>query len=459
MASRLPLTNTFFEAVVRDMDQACFVVGRDQRVLYMNPRAEELTGVSSDQGVGRPCLEVFRCPSCTTHCGLFELGEVRDVHARIVSADGRSLVVRKTAVLMYDEAGNVQGGVETFEEVGLDRDEARRTRVIESFDDEPLRQIVGRSAALRGIVDTIRRLSGSDAAVLVTGESGTGKELVARAIHATSRRRGKPFVALNCAALPADLVESELFGHVRGAFTGAVRDRKGAVESAEGGTFFLDEIGELAPPLQAKLLRLLQDKTYQRVGDSATRAANVRFLSATNVDIGRAVAEGRFRADLLYRLQVIPIHIPPLRERPEDIGPLATWLIARRSVAAGRMPMRFSSDALHVIERHGWPGNVRELINAVDYAIALAPDTLVSVRDLPDSCTRQGKAEPQGRTGRYCAQDVGTDAEAARIRGALEANAYHRQRTADALGMDRVTLYRKMREYGLEAGRRGRGGD
>ncbi len=312
---------------------------------------------------------------------------------------------------MQDWDGAVLGAVETFHEVDDECEDRRRTRVVDTFDEDPLRGIVGRSAALRRIVDTIRRLAGSDAAVLITGESGTGKELVARAVHATSRRRSRPFVALNCAALPADLVESELFGHVRGAFTGAVRDRKGAVESAEGGTFFLDEIGELPPAIQAKLLRLLQEKTFQRVGDSMTKTANVRFVSATNVHIQRAVKEGRFRADLLYRLQVIPIHIPPLRDRREDIAPLATWLLARRSVAAGRLPMRFSPDAMRQLERYTWPGNVRELINVVDYAIALTEDSLVTLRDLPESLTVKNGPLVAGtpRTGRYTACRCGDE--------------------------------------------------
>jgi two-component system response regulator HydG len=454
MAPTIPDPARFFEALVRDMDEACIVVGRDQRVMYMNRRAEQITGATAAQGIGKRCLDVFRCPACTLQCGLFDLGEVRDTYARILGAEGRSLVVRKNAVLMHDGDGAVLGAVETFHEVDDEREDRRRARVVDTFDEEPLRGFVGRSAALRRIVDTIRRLSGSDATVLITGESGTGKELVARAVHATSRRRSRPFVALNCAALPADLVESELFGHVRGAFTGAVRDRKGAVESAEGGTFFLDEIGELPPSIQAKLLRLLQDKTFQRVGDPVTRTANVRFVSATNVDIARAVKEGRFRADLLYRLQVIPIHLPPLRDRREDISPLATWLLARRSVAAGRMPMRFSPDAMRRLERYAWPGNVRELINVVDYAIALTADSLVTSRDLPDSLSVKDTAPAAGatRTGRYTADDAGTADEARRIQSALEANGWHRQRTAEALGMDQVTLYRKMREHGIGVG-------
>jgi transcriptional regulator with PAS, ATPase and Fis domain len=309
-----------------------------------------------------------------------------------------------------------------------------------------LRQFVGRSPAIRKVVDTIRRVAVSDTTVLITGESGTGKELVARAIHESSRRRARQLVAVNCAAIPFDLLESELFGHVRGAFTGAVHDRKGLVETAEGGTLFLDEIGDLAMPMQAKLLRLLQEKTYQRVGDPHPQKANIRVLAATNVELEQALVRGTFRQDLFYRLCVIPIRIPPLRERREDIAPLAAFLLARRSVAAGRLPMRFSREAMRLLEEARWEGNVRQLINVVDYVVALCESSLVDARALPEDFQPARRAGEGDKRSRYQGGERG-EAEAALIRSTLEEHAFHRQRTADALGMDRVTLYRKIREY------------
>jgi transcriptional regulator with PAS, ATPase and Fis domain len=297
-------------------------------------------------------------------------------------------------------------------------------------------------------VDTVRRVAASEATVLITGESGTGKELVARAIHENSRRRSRPMIAVNCAAIPHDLLESELFGHVRGAFTGAVRDRKGSVELAAGGTLFLDEIGDLAMPMQAKLLRVLQERTYQRVGESRAQPTDVRILAATNASLEEAIAAGAFRQDLYFRLAVIPIRIPPLRDRREDIAPLATFLLSRRSVAAGRLPMRFSPEAMRLLETARWEGNVRQLINVVDYVVALCESATVDARNLPDEFVN-ARQENLPMRRRYQAGERG-GAEEALIRSTLEAQGYHRQRTAAALGMDRATLYRKMRDYRIQ---------
>jgi DNA-binding NtrC family response regulator len=274
---------------------------------------------------------------------------------------------------------------------------------------------------------------------------------VARAIHDASRRSGHPFVAVNSAAIPHDLLESELFGHARGAFTGALRDRRGQVAMAEGGTLFLDEIGDLAMPLQAKILRLLQERTYQRVGDSSVLKANLRIVAATNVNLQQAVSEGRFRQDLYFRLAVIPVRIPALRERREDIAPLATYLLSHRAVAAGRRPMRFSPEAMRLLETATWEGNVRQLANVVDYVVALCESDTVDARALPEELSPILAREADlARRARYQGPTRGEE-EADLIRRTLEAHGFHRQQTADALGMDRVTLYRKMREYGIAA--------
>jgi transcriptional regulator with PAS, ATPase and Fis domain len=256
-------------------------------------------------------------------------------------------------------------------------------------------------------------------------------------------------VAVNCAAIPHDLLESELFGHVRGAFTGAVRDRKGSVELAAGGTLFLDEIGDLAMPMQAKLLRVLQERTYQRVGESRAQPTDVRILAATNAELEEALARGAFRQDLYFRLAVIPIRIPPLRERREDIAPLATFHLSRRSVAAGRLPMRFSPEAMRLLEGARWEGNVRQLINVVDYVVALCESNTVDARNLPEEFVNARREGVPMRRGRYQVGERG-ETEEALIRDTLEAQGFHRQRTAAALGMDRATLYRKMRDYRIQ---------
>ncbi|MGE0043145.1 MAG: sigma-54 interaction domain-containing protein [Vicinamibacterales bacterium] len=306
--------------------------------------------------------------------------------------------------------------------------------------------LVARSASMRRIFGLVDDLAGVEPTVLLTGESGTGKEVLARAIHARSPRWSGPFVAVNCAALHGELLESELFGHVRGAFTGAVRDREGRFELARGGTLFLDEIGDVPLHLQVKLLRVLQDRSFERVGESRSQTADVRIIAATNVDLPKAVADGRFREDLYYRLRVVPIELPPLRDRREDIEPLAHYLLTRVGAARGR-ELRFSPDALELLARHHWPGNVRELENALEYAVAVTKGQTVMPANLPDSlvtgapASRAPRGAPEG--------EDHLPLDASRLRRVLEAHRWNRSSAARALGISRVTLWRRLREHGL----------
>ncbi len=314
--------------------------------------------------------------------------------------------------------------------------------------------LIARSPALLRIFALIENLRHTEATVLLTGESGTGKELVARAIHDHSPRRDGPFVAVNCGALPPDLLESEMFGHARGAFTGAIRDRVGRFELASHGTLFLDEVGDLPLALQVKLLRVLQDGTFERVGESRSRTSRARVVAATNVDLLRAVSEGRFRDDLYFRLRVVPIEIPPLRDRPEDIEPLARALLARVGARHGRA-LQFSPDTLRVLLQHTWPGNVRELENVIEFGVAVCAGQTLLPEHLPELSAlhtwgRSPTAEPNRvpvprGDGRTSAGPTDRDA----LRRALEAHHWRRDQTARALGMSRVTLWRRMREAGL----------
>ncbi len=325
----------------------------------------------------------------------------------------------------------------------------------------PLPGLIGRSAAMERVFRLIENLEHSEATVLLSGESGTGKEVVARAIHTHSPRRVGPFVAVNCGALPGELLESELFGHVRGAFTGAVRDRVGRFEAAAGGTLFLDEVADLPLHLQVKLLRVLQERVFERVGENRVRTTDARIVAASNLDLRRAVQEGRFREDLYYRLRVVPIEIPPLRERREDIEPLATFLLARVGARQGRA-LRFSPDTLRLLLAHPWPGNVRELENALEYAVAVCKGQTIAPEDLPvevagiaapplpspfDRRVRVGHPAARGTT-RSRGETHGLDA--AHIRSALDACRWRRHEAARVLGVSRTTLWRRMRELGLE---------
>jgi transcriptional regulator with GAF, ATPase, and Fis domain len=318
--------------------------------------------------------------------------------------------------------------------------------------------VVATSPGMARIFALISNLEQSEATVLLTGESGTGKEVVARAIHSHSPRRNGPFVAVSCGALPGELLESELFGHVRGAFTGAVRDRVGRFELALGGTLFLDEIGDLPLHLQVKLLRVLQERAFERVGDSRTRSVDTRIIAATNVDLGRAVAGGRFREDLYYRLRVVPIEIPPLRERVEDIEPLARSILTRVAERQHRA-LRFSPSAIRTLVQYSWPGNVRELENAIEYAVAIAQSETILPENLPIRGGVNVVQPPPVAVVRPVelapatvepATLEGFEDERAELLRTLDAVHWRRAEAARRLGVSRTTLWRKMREFGIE---------
>jgi DNA-binding NtrC family response regulator len=322
--------------------------------------------------------------------------------------------------------------------------------------------LIGRSKAMGRVFRLIDTLQSSESTVLITGDSGTGKEVMARIIHAHSPRSSGPFVAVNAAALPGELLESELFGHVRGAFTGAVRDRAGRFETANDGTLFLDEVGDVPLHLQVKLLRVLQEHTYERVGDSQPRRSNARIIAATNRNLRKAVADGQFREDLYYRLRVFPIEVPRLRDRREDIEPIARLLLGKASGRTGRA-LRFSPEAVRVLLSHPWPGNVRELENALEFAATVCQGQTIQPEDLPPEVLEgagftdgpghaegdeppagHGTAEKGSALGRPVAPE-----ERAAVLSALEAHRWNRLEAAHALGMSRSTLWRRMRALRL----------
>ncbi|MFO0689434.1 MAG: sigma-54 dependent transcriptional regulator [Myxococcota bacterium] len=339
-------------------------------------------------------------------------------------------------------------------------------------DRQQLGRMVGRSTAMREIFRAVERIARAEATVLVTGESGTGKELVARAIHDLSPRQAGPFIAVNCGAIPSELIESELFGHEKGAFTGAIDRRIGRIESANKGTLFLDEIGELEPAVQVKLLRALQERTFERVGSSSSTTVDVRIVAATNRDLVAEVAAGRFREDLYYRVAVVPVKLPPLRDRREDIRLLAQTFLTRIQLERGGAraaanaapgatlppPKKLSAAALGALEGYRWPGNVRELENAIEHGLALCEGDTIELADLPISIARTGQAEAlreQWRQGERSFDDTVTRFETEILREALESHQWNQTRTATALGITRRVLKLKMDKLGIES----RGGD
>ncbi len=312
-----------------------------------------------------------------------------------------------------------------------------------------LDHVIGRSVGLRDVLDRVVRVGPSDATVLITGESGTGKEVVARALHVSSRRGDRPFVPVNCAAITETLLESELFGHARGAFTGATRARRGLFEEANLGTLFIDEVGETAPGFQAKLLRALQDGEIRRVGESSPVRVDVRIIAATNQDLRKAILEKRFREDLFYRLNVVPIRIPPLRDRPEDIPLLAVHFLAQYNQRDGTRKV-FTPAALAALSEHSWPGNVRELENMVEQAAALSPGAEIGLEEIqfePVVPPRPGAAPGQART----LAAVVEEAERQGIQAALQRGHADLGRVASELGISSTTLWRKMKRLDLAA--------
>jgi DNA-binding NtrC family response regulator len=425
-------------------------------VLHASSHLDRLLGPGAARGAeGRPLSDLLGTElfgGSGTLRQLLLAGERREGWRSSLSAPGFApRLVSVTAAPFCPEPGAVCDPRVSYVIVLRPAEEDQGTRP------SPLPGLIGRSPAMERIFRLVENLEHSEATVLLTGESGTGKEILANAIHSRSPRRGGPFVAVNCGALPGELLESELFGHVRGAFTGAVRDRTGRFELAAAGTLFLDEVGDLPPALQVKLLRALQERTFERVGESRPRAGDTRVVAATNVDLRRAVQEGRFREDLYYRLRVVPIEIPPLRARREDIEPLATFLLARVGARQGRA-LRFSPDALRSLLDHAWPGNVRELENALEYAVAVCKGQTILPEDLPAEIGEPDAASPSAPSVPAIATpgaSHGTPApdtlaiDAARIRGALEACRWRRHEAARVLGISRTTLWRHMRELGL----------
>jgi two-component system response regulator HydG len=303
---------------------------------------------------------------------------------------------------------------------------------------------------MRRVLEQVRKVAVTDATVLVLGESGTGKELVARAVHEGSPRRDRPFVSISCAAIPEGLLESELFGHEKGAFTGAIRRKLGRFELAHEGTLFLDEVGEIPPAVQVKLLRVLQERRFERVGGEETVEVDVRVISATNRDLTRMVAEGRFREDLFYRLNVVPIELPPLRDRPGDVEELARWFVGQLSPRIGRKVTGLEPEALELLRRHRWPGNVRELENVIEQALVFAEGELVRTQDLPEAI--RGAPAAAGLpvpSGDRSLTDILEDLERQLILAAYERARGVKAETARLLGIKPSALYYKLEKYGI----------
>jgi PAS domain S-box-containing protein len=375
--------NLPLEDVLDSIADGLFTVDADWNVTYFNGAAQRITGITGDDALGRKCWDVFRSSLCDGQCALGACiehgGRIVNKSIFIVRSDGTTLPVSISASPLKDRDGNVVGGVETFRDLTEIHVMRKKVEGLYRFED-----IVGRSQALDKIFRILPQISESEATTLLLGQSGTGKELFAKAIHSLSPRKEGPFVAVNCGALPDTLLESELFGYKAGAFTGARTDKPGRFELADGGTVFLDEIGDMPQNLQVKLLRFLQDKTFEPLGGVSQVRADVRVVAATNRNLEDAVAEGTFRQDLFYRLNVVTLTLPPLTQRQEDLPLLVDHFLQEFNGLRNKSIQGVSEDAMAVLLRHDFPGNVRELENILEYAFILCADGFIQVEHLPE---------------------------------------------------------------------------
>ncbi|MGB9886632.1 MAG: sigma 54-interacting transcriptional regulator [Moorellales bacterium] len=409
-----------------------------RRIFFFNRAAERITGYRREEVLGRDCYQVFPGGFCGQKCSFQEAGGCvpeQETHYRleIATQDGESRQVEVSVVPMRDNAGRAVGVLASY------RDQTRLLELERRLGEkQELGGIITRDHQMFRIFDLIRAVANSNAPVLIQGETGTGKELVARAIHHEGWRARGPFIAVNCGALPQGTLESELFGHVKGAFTGAIRDKKGRFALADGGTIFLDEVGELPLSTQVKLLRVLQEGTFEPVGSEKTVRVQVRVISATNRDLKEMVARGEFREDLYYRLCVVPIYLPPLRERRNDIPLLAEHFLRRYAAEEGRPGVRLSPEALAALMDYDWPGNVRQLENAIRFALVKCAGEVIEPEHLPGEITREpATVAARGSRPRLTRE---------RIEQALAAAGGNKARAAKLLGIGRATLYRHLRQ-------------
>ncbi len=461
------LDNKFFPLLLDVIDQSIFTVNRNGKITSFNQAAVKLTGYPEEEVIGRKCSEVFQTTLCETDCPLLktiqEGQRVIDRKVRIKAKDGRSIPVAVSTATLATKAGKVLGGVEIIKDLSHVHHLKRQLDGRYRFED-----IISKNVAMQRIFELLPMVAQSDSTVLILGASGTGKELVAKAVHHQSDRRDRPFVALNCAAMPETLMESELFGYVKGAFTDARRDKPGRIAQADGGTLFLDEIGDLSIHLQVKLLRFLQERAYEPLGATFTTRADVRILSATNQNLEAMVEAGTFRRDLFYRINVMQIQLPPLRERTEDIPLLVAHFIKRFRHTTGKAIESMTESALAALMRHPFPGNVRELENIVERAFIICRGPVIGLEHVPvevaDQLTRPGPSllpttrpdsvpesafPPAPAQLRDPNRDILNLVERDTIAATLRRNNGNRSRSARELGIHRSTLLRKLKRYGL----------
>ena len=419
-----------------------FTVGMDFRITWMNRAAARILGIEAADAAGKLCFEVFHASICEHSCALKEtMSTGRNIINKtvyIVNSGGEKVPITVSTALLKNDRGEVIGGVETFRDISAI--ETLRKEIESGF---TLEDIVSRSRYFKDLFSILPDIAISDSTVLIEGPSGTGKELVARAIHNLSSRKNKPLVAINCAAVPDNLLESELFGYKAGAFTDARKDKPGRIASAEGGTLFLDEIGEVSPAIQAKLLRYVQERVYEPLGGTSQVKSNVRIIAATNRRLIDEVGKGKFREDLYYRINVINISVPPLAARKEDIPLLVQHFIKKYNILKSGNIEGVTDEVMNILMDYAFPGNVRELENIIEHAFVLCREAYITRSHLPQQFRHADQVPGESLTL--------DEMEQFYIKRALERNGGNRAKTARDLGIDASTLWRKMKKSGIDS--------
>ncbi len=447
--------DAYWKIVVNTIQDGIMIIDTEGTVIAANKALEKILGFSREDLIGKPC-SILNCNICKIvrkegkghWCSLFEKGFVKKRKCIFEGKDGRHIHALKNAALLYDDRGNVLGAVESIADI---TQLIEKEIQIEAFrrelkSEDGFHGLLGLTAPMQRLFDLLTNIAQSDAPVIIFGESGTGKELAAKAIHETGTRKKKPFVKVNCAALTETLLESELFGHVKGAYTGAYKSREGRFELANRGDIFLDEIGDLPLSTQAKLLRVLEEKVIERVGDNRPIPVEVRIISATNKNLVELVDNGSFREDLYFRINVIPITMPPLRERIEDIPLLSEAFFQRIRLKSGKKIEGISDDAMGALMKYHWPGNVRELKSAFEYAFVTCHEAIIQPYHLPpDISYRKQPFKGEIKTSINRNESIRKQ-----LIAALEQTGGNRSRAAQILGVSRVTVWNRMKKFNID---------
>jgi two-component system response regulator HydG len=450
-----PKINHYWKEIINTMNDGLMVVSPDGTILMVNQAFEKMMGYSREELIGRSCA-MLNCDTCATArsggkgqwCDLFGQGAATRKSCLLMRKDGSYVHTLKNAAILWDETEEIIGAVETLTDISeIDKRDEKIHHLCQLMDTSgDFHGLVGESPPMQQVFELTQKAAQSEAPVIIFGESGTGKELVAHAIHALGRRSEGPFITCNCAALNEALLESELFGHVKGAFTGAHTHRRGRFEAAHRGDIFLDEVGDIPPAIQVKLLRVLETKQFERVGDVRPISVDVRIITATHQDLESLVAAGTFREDLFFRINVIPIHLPPLRERLEDLPLLVDHFLTRLRQRSGKAITGLTREAMGVLLEHPWPGNVRELKGALEYAFVVAESGLINPSHLPPKLSSRETSQivpPEVKT-------IPDSDEKTTLINALRQAAGNQSQAAAILGVSRVTVWHRMKKYGID---------